>query len=176
MAKRHTDIPRQPVHKWASAQFGSYSRKSDAGAIGVGEPPDRPASGPRDQGRSADQAMRSRRPQISRSGGRSKAILWLIPPLPPPRFSARNGRYGTPGGVCLACARKDLGHLADVFSYVRLLQAGLLERTREAQERDELAKSQKLEAIQAELARNGRTVLLSALVLAVLLYLLLSRA
>jgi hypothetical protein len=49
------------------------------------------------------------------------------------------------------------------------------------QERDELAKSQKLEAIQAELARNGRTVrltlllvvLLSALVLAVLLYLLL---
>jgi hypothetical protein len=132
MAKRHTDIPRQPVHKWASAQFGSYSRKSDAGAIGVGEPPDRPASGPRDQGRSADQAMRSRRPQISRSGGRSKAILWLIPPLPPPRFSARNGRYGTPGGVCLACARKDLGHLADVFSYMRLLQAGLLERTREA--------------------------------------------
>ena len=49
------------------------------------------------------------------------------------------------------------------------------------QERDELAKGQKLEAIQAELARNGRTVrltlllvvLLSASVLAALLYLLL---
>jgi hypothetical protein len=52
------------------------------------------------------------------------------------------------------------------------------------QERDEIAKNQKLEAIQAELAWHGRAVrltlllvtLLSALVLAVLLYLLLSRA
>ena len=52
------------------------------------------------------------------------------------------------------------------------------------QERDELAKNQKLEVIQAELAQHGRAVrltlllviLLGALVLAVLLYLLLSRA
>jgi hypothetical protein len=52
------------------------------------------------------------------------------------------------------------------------------------QERDELAKNQKLEVIQAELAQHGRAVrltlllvtLLSALVLAVLLYLLLGRA
>ncbi len=52
------------------------------------------------------------------------------------------------------------------------------------QERDELAKSQKLEAIQTELARYGRTArlmlllvtVLGAVVLAVLLYLVLGRA
>jgi hypothetical protein len=86
-----------------------------------------------------------------------------------------------PGRVCLACARKDLGHLADVFSYMRLLQRVYWREPVKPQERDELAKGQKLEAIQAELARNGRTVrltlllvvLLSASVLAALLYLLL---
>jgi hypothetical protein len=52
------------------------------------------------------------------------------------------------------------------------------------QERDDLAKSQKLEAIQTELARYRRTVrltlllvsVLGAVVLAVLLYLVLGRA
>jgi hypothetical protein len=52
------------------------------------------------------------------------------------------------------------------------------------QERDELAKNQKLEAIQAELAQHKRTVrltlllvtFLSAVVLAVLLYLLVGHA
>jgi NhaP-type Na+/H+ or K+/H+ antiporter len=52
------------------------------------------------------------------------------------------------------------------------------------QERDELAKSQKLEAIQAELAQHGRTLrlmlllvtFLSAVVFAVVLYFLLGRA
>ena len=82
-------------HKATFREIRPYSRKGDAGAMGVGEPPNRPASGPRDQSSLTDQAMRGRRPQISRSGGRSKAILWLIPPLPPPRFSARNRRYGT---------------------------------------------------------------------------------
>jgi hypothetical protein len=51
-------------------------------------------------------------------------------------------------------------------------------------DRDEIAKNQKLEAIQAELARHGRTVrltlllvtVLGALVLAVLLYHLLGQA
>jgi hypothetical protein len=52
------------------------------------------------------------------------------------------------------------------------------------QERDELAKSQQLEAVQAKLARNGRMIeltllmvsLLGAVVLALVLYLLLGRA
>ena len=52
------------------------------------------------------------------------------------------------------------------------------------QERDELARSQKLEEVQTELARYGRTVrltlllvsVLGAVVLAVLLYLVLGRA
>ena len=52
------------------------------------------------------------------------------------------------------------------------------------QDRDELAKHRKLEAINTQLAQHGRAarrtlllvILLSALVLAVLLYLLLSRA
>lgn len=79
-----------------------------------------------------------------------------------------------------------IGHLAEVsFPACGWYRLGSPEgEPVTPQERDELAKNQKLEAIQAELAQHKRTVrltlllvtFLSAVVLAVLLYLLLGRA
>jgi hypothetical protein len=77
-----------------------------------------------------------------------------------------------------------IGHLADVFSYMRLVWLGSPEgEPVKPQERDELAKHQKLGAINDRLAYHDRkmqvtllvVVLLNVVILALLAYLLLGQ-